>query len=58
MKFDAVIFEGDNLANFADPDIPSIRFYDVNNDELKMLMLLAARQKHMFICCLPYLDEA
>ena len=58
MKLDAVILEADNLADFSDPDIPAIRFCDVNKDELKMLTLLVKKKKHMFICCLPYLDEA
>ena len=58
MKFDVVIFEGDNLVDFAEPDTPAIRFDDVSEEKLGVLMELAARQKRLFVCCLPYPDEA
>ena len=60
MKFDVVIFEGNNLADYAVPYTPTLRFNGADEDEVETLMLLAARQEHMFICCLPYpdLDEA
>lgn len=58
MKFDVVIFEGDNLVDFAEPDTPTLRFDGVDKNELNTLMVLAARHEHMFVCCLPYKDEA
>lgn len=58
MKFDVIIFKGDNLADYAEPDTPAIRFDDVSEDKLGVLMELAARQGNLFVCCLPYLDEA
>lgn len=58
MKFDVTIFKGDNLADYAEPDTPAIRFDDVSEDKLGVLMELAARQENLFVCCLPYPDEA
>lgn len=58
MKFDVIIFEGDRLADYAEPDTPAIRFDDVSEEKLGVLMELAARQKRMFVCCFPYRDEA
>ena len=58
MKFDVIIFEGDKLADYAEPDTPAIRFDDVSEEKLGVLMELAARQESMFVCCLPYPDEA
>ncbi len=58
MKFDVIIFEGDRLADYAEPDTPAIRFDDVSEEKLGVLMELAACQKRLFVCCLPYLDEA
>ena len=58
MKFDVIIFEGDRLADYAEPDTPAIRLNDVSEEKLGVLMELAARQKHLFVCCLPYPDEA
>ena len=56
MKFDVVIFKGDNLEDYAEPDTPALRFDGVYKDELETLMLLVSRQEHIFICCLPYPD--
>ena len=58
MNFDVIIFEGDGLADYAEPDTPAIRFDDVSEEKLGVLMELAARQKRLFVCCLPYPDEA
>ena len=58
MKFDVVIFKGDNLADFSEPDTPTLRFNGVDNDELETLTRLVARQEHRCICCLPYPDLA
>ena len=58
MKFDVIIFEGNRLADYAEPDTPAIRFDDVSEDKLVVLMELAARQDSLFVCCLPYLGEA
>ena len=58
MKFDVIIFKGDSLADYAEPDTPAIRFDDVSEDKLVVLMALAARQESMFVCCLPCSDEA
>ena len=58
MKFDVIIFEGDRPADYAEPDTPAIRFDDVSEEKLGVLMELAARQKRLFVCCLPYPDEA
>lgn len=58
MKFDVIIFKGDNLADYAEPDTPKLRFNGVDKDELETMMSIFGRQEHMFICCLPYLGEA
>lgn len=58
MKFDVIIFEGDKLEDYAEPDTPAIRFDYLSEEEIGVLMGLAARQGSLFVCCLPYPDEA
>lgn len=55
MKYDVILFEGDNLADYNDIDTQTIQFHDVSEDDLLWMMRLAAREQNMFVCCLPRL---
>lgn len=56
MKVKVILFDVDNVYDIDPMDVNKIIFEEVEMDEIKTLMGLAARQR-LWMCCSPYYER-
>lgn len=57
MKYDAIIFKGTGLTDYADPTKPSIVLTDLTVQDVHVLSGIGAKQEELVVCFLPHKEN-